>query len=300
MGGKFARFVVGFAAGGTGDTIARALADAIRRLGGGSAPIVDNRPGATGRIAVQTLKGLAPDGMSFLMTPGWVLTLTPNTDKQVLFDPFNDLVPVGAVSIQDYALAVGPALPVKSIAEYVTWVKAHPGSGQFASAGVGSLAALIGAMLQRSSGLPLKSIPYKGSSQSLQDLRAGHVAANIGALGDMVHMHHEGSARVLATCGTKRSKFLPDVPTFKEAGFADVNVVDWTGMFAPAGTPSKVIEHYTKLLSQCCKDKEFVSVLERLSLEPTYLSSVELAARMKSDYASMRELAGSFGMKNST
>jgi tripartite-type tricarboxylate transporter receptor subunit TctC len=297
--GNVPRFVVGFAPGGTGDVIARGLAEAMRRAGAGMY-LVDNRPGAGGRLAVKALKGMPPDGSSLLISPGWVLTLTRHTDKVPAFDASADLVPLGAFSVQDYALAVGPMSPAKTLQEYVALVKANPGAGQYASAGVGSMAHIVGSMLERSAGVQLQGIPYKGASQSLQDLQAGHVPGNIGALGDMVRMHREGTARILGTSGAKRSKFLPDVPTFEEAGFKGVRAIDWTGVFALVKTPSGAIARDAKLLAECAKDKDFIAVLERLSLEPAYMSGDELAARMKADSETMRELVQSFGLKDST
>lgn len=296
---QVSRIFVGFAAGGTGDVIARGFGEAMRRAGAGMS-IVENRPGAGGRLAVRAFKGVAPDGTSLLVTPGWVLTLTPNTDKVPAFDPFADLIPVGAFSAQDYALAVGPACPARTLAEYVRWVQQNPAAGQYASAGVGSMAHIVGSMIERSAGIRLQGVPYKGASQSLQDLQAGHIAANIGALGDMVRMHGEGKLRVLATTGARASKFLPDVPCFEEAGFRGVRVTDWTGAFAPARTPPELIARDAKLLATCTRDPAFNAIVERLGAEPVHQGPEPLAARLKADTQVMRELVRTFGLKDST
>lgn len=293
------RVVVGFAAGGTGDVIARGFTEAMRRAGAGMT-IVENRPGAAGRLAVRAIKGMPPDGSNLLVTPGWVLTLAPHTDKVPAFDPFVDLIPVGAFSAQDYALAVGPASAAKNLAEYVRWVKGNPGAGQYASAGVGSMAHIVGSMFERSAGMQLQGVPYKGASQSLQDLQAGHVPANIGALGDMVRMHREGRLRVLATTGARRSSFLPDVPSFEEAGYRGVRISDWTGAFAPAKTPPALIARDAKLLAACVSDKSFNAIVERLGAETVHQGPDKLAARLKSDSEAMRELVRDFGLKDST
>lgn len=290
---------VGFAAGGTGDVIARGFGEAMRRAGAGMS-IVENRPGAAGRLAVRGFKSAPADGSNLLVTPGWVLTLTPHTDKVPAFDPFADLIPVGAFSAQDYALAVGPACPAKTLAEYVRWVKDNPNGAQYASAGVGSLAHIVGSTFERSAGIKLQGVPYKGAAPSLQDLQAGHVPANIGALGDMVRMHREGKLRVLATTGARRSKFLPDVPSFDEAGFPAVRFTDWTGAFAPAKTPSALIARDAKLLAACMNDPAFIAIIERLGAEAVHQSPEQLAARLKKDSDAMRELVLAFGLKEST
>jgi tripartite-type tricarboxylate transporter receptor subunit TctC len=293
------RVLVGFAAGGTGDVIARGFTEAMRRAGSGMY-IVENRPGAGGRLAVKAFKSVPADGSTLLVTPGWVLTLAPHTDKTPAFDPFGDLVPVGAFSAQDYALAVGPGSPAKTLAEYVRWIKDNPHLGQYASAGVGSMAHIVGAMFERSAGIKLQGIPYKGAAPSLQDLQAGHVPANIGALGDMVRMHREGKLRVLATTGARRSKFLPEVPSFEEAGFKAVRFTDWTGAFAPAKTPPAWIARDAKLLAACVNDPAFMAVVERLGAEAVHQGPEQLAARLKRDSDAMRELVLAFGLKEST
>jgi tripartite-type tricarboxylate transporter receptor subunit TctC len=299
ISGKTGRLIVGFAPGGTGDVMGRGLLEAMRRAGGPQT-IVENKPGASGRIAIQTLKSATPDNSTILLTPGWVATLTPNTDKAVVFDPFADLVPIGAFSSQDYALAVGGHSPVRNIADFVRMAKADPTVGQYASAGVGSMAHVIGASFERSAGCKMTGIPYRGAAISLQDLQAGHVPANIGALGDMVRMHREGSVRVLATTGNQRSKFLPDVPTFDEAGYQGMQFTDWTGLFFPAKTGRDAVTQYTRWLSDCTKDRAFITLLEQWSTEARYQSPDELTTRMRADFERFRELSQSLNLKNST
>lgn len=296
---KVIRFIVGSAPGGPADVQARGLAEAMRRAGG-ALMLVDNRPGAAGRIAVQAMKGMGADGANLLVAPGWLLTLAPQTDRSPVFDPFTDLVSIGGYCLQEYALVSGPGTPARTLREFVAWAKANPGGGQYGSPGVGSMAHLVGSMLERSAGVSLQGIPYKGAASALQDVQAGHVASYIGGLGDMVRMHREGSARVLATSGAKRSKFLPDVPTFEEAGYTGVRVVDWTGVFAPAKTPAAVVVNYTRLIERSLKDKEFVAVLEKMGVEPWFADAAELAARMKSDSDAMREHVKVFRLKGST
>lgn len=297
--GKMARLVVGSSPGGPADVQARALAEAMRRAGG-SMMLVENRPGAAGRLAAQAMKSLAPDGAHLLIAPGWLLSLAPQTDKSPTFDPFIDLAPIGSYCLQEYALVVGPATPAKTLDEFVGWVKDQPGGGQYGCGGVGSMGHLVGSMLGRSAGLSLQSIPYKGAAPALLDVQAGHVASYVGALGDMVRMHREGSVRVLATSGLKRSKFLPDVPTFEGAGFAGVRALDWTGLFAPAKTPPGVVAHYARLLDLSSKDKGFVAVLERVGVESSFANAAEVAKRMKVDAEAMREHVEAFRLKGST
>lgn len=297
--GRAVRIFVGSAAGGPADVQARGLADAIRRSGG-STVVVDNRPGAGGRIAVQAVKGLQPNGTGFLLVPGWVLTLAPQTDRSPTYDPLTDLVAVGGYCVQEYALVAGPAAHGKTLGEYVSWLKANPGLGQCASAGVGSMGHLVASMLARSAGITLQDVPYRGAAPALQDVQAGHAPAYIGGLGDMIRMHREGTARVLATSGPRRSRFLPDVPTFEEAGFKGVRAVDWTGLFAPANTAPAVVERYAKYLEAAVKDQEFSNLLHRVGVEPFFHSPADMTARMKHDLEVMREHVKVFNLKGTT
>ena len=159
---------------------------------------------------------------------------------------------------------------------------------------------LVAAMLQRSAGIEITDVPYKGAAPALQDVQAGHTPAYVGALGDMIRMHKDGSARVLATSGAKRSKFLPDVPTFEEAGFAGVRAVDWTGVLAPAKTAPAVVNRYAKLLAAALNDAEFSALLTRVGVEAHYQPPAELARRLKLDVARMKDLVAAFGLKGST
>ncbi len=297
--GKVARFVVGSAAGGPADVQARSLADAIRRVDG-TTLIVENRPGAGGRLAVQAVKAMPANGLGFLLAPGWQLTLASQTAKSPGYDPLADFITVGGYALQEYALIVGPASPAKTIGDFVSWAKAHPGRAQCGSGGVGSMGHLVAAMFQRSAGIEITDVPYKGAAPALQDVQAGHTPGYVGALGDMIRMHKDGSARVLATSGARRSKFLPDVPTFDEAGFAAVRAVDWTGLLAPAKTPRAVVDRYAKLVSAALSDAEFNALLTRVGVEAHYQSPAELGRRLKLDVERMKELVAAFGLKGST
>lgn len=282
------RLIVGSATGGPADLQGRALADAMRRAGG-PLTVVDNRPGAAGRLAVQALKQAAPDGSTLLLAAGWQLSLAPQTEGTQTVDPFTELMPIGGLCVQEFALVVGPGTTARTLAEFAALARRSPGGELCASAGVGSMGHLIGVMFERSAGIQLQSVPYKGAAPALQDVQAGHVAAYAGALGDMVRLHKDGLLRVLGTSGPQRSKFLPDVPTFKESGYAEVQATDWTALFAPAGVPAAQAATLTRLLRSAMGDRALLAMLERMGVEARFAEPEQVSARLRADFAAMRE-----------
>lgn len=286
QGRQTPRLIVGSSPGGPADLQGRTLADAMRRAGGGLT-VVENRPGAAGRLAVQALRQATPEGLTMLLAPGWQLSLTPQTDAHNSFDPLAELLPVGGFCEQEVALVVGPQSPARTLGDFAAAVRASGRAELCGSGGVGSLGHLVASMFERSAGIQLQAVPYRGAAPALQDLKAGHVASYAGALGDIVRLHREGALRVLATSGTTRSAYLPDVPTFKEAGHPDVVALDWTAVFAQKSTPPAALAERVRLLKASMTDKPLLATLERLGVEAKYIEPERLAQRLKADIEAM-------------
>jgi tripartite-type tricarboxylate transporter receptor subunit TctC len=200
---KPARIIVGFAAGGSLDTIARVIADQM----GGYAPsiIVDNRPGAAGRIALEALKASPADGTVFILTPASPLVLHPYIYKKLNYDPINDFAPITTVGRVGYDLAVGPKVPdtVKTIQDFVAWCGANPKDAAFGSPGAGSGHHFAGVMFAQAANLDMVHVPYRGAAPAVQDVLAGQIASNI-SVGLHIPLHREGKPRILATAGAAR------------------------------------------------------------------------------------------------
>lgn len=188
--GKLTRMIVGFAPGGSSDVTARLLIDQMR--GYASTIIIDNRPGAGGRIAVETAKAGAPDGSVILLSPASMIVLYPHLYKPLGYDPVQDFAAVTTVCAFPFVLSVGPLVPreVKTLADFIQWCKANPKLASYGTSGAGSMLHFAGMMLARAANFDFTHVPYKGAAPALQDLLGGQVASTVGVLG--IALPHPG------------------------------------------------------------------------------------------------------------
>jgi tripartite-type tricarboxylate transporter receptor subunit TctC len=277
------RIIFPFAAGGSGDALARLIADKIR--GELNRPVVvENRTGGAGRIGVLAVKNAAADGSTLLLTPIAPMSVYQHVYPSLDYDPIADFAAVSQLGTFDFGLAVGAKVPAKTLNELIAWVKANPAQASFGSPAAGTLPHFLGVMFGRAAGLDLRHIAYKGSAATLTDVVAGHVPMMITTNSDLVQMHKDGRIRVLATSDRQRSRFLPDVVTFREAGF-DLVANGWYGMFAPAKTPTDIVDRYSKVIAAAVQSSDIKSRLEGFGLTPTGTSARVLADIQKRDAA---------------
>lgn len=282
------RLIVGFAPGGTGDFVARALAEQLRALGMGGPLIVDNRPGGSGVLAVRALESAPADGRTLLSTPASTLTLLPHTHRRVPFDGLRDLLPLACVSELDFALACHAGMGARSAAEALTLAAARPALAIFATAGSGSMPHLLGRLLARRAGVELVHAPYRGSGPALQDLIGGQVPMGLLSLSEgLLRAHREGRVRLLATTGTRRSRFVPGIGTLQEAGFAGVAGSDWSLVAAPRATPPALAERLSSQLADACRTPAFAQTLARVCIEPMALARPQLMARLAGEHEAL-------------
>lgn len=280
-----ARIIVGFPPGGAPDTVARRLAD---QLAGKLAKsvVVDNRPGAAGRIAVDIARQSPPDGSTLLLTPSGVLTINPFTYKQLNYDPFKDFTAVSLASRQDYGFAVGPAVPaeVKTIAEFAQWAKAHPAKANFGTPAAGSPPHFVGASLARSLGVDLKHVPYRGGTPALTDVMGGQIAAAILSLGDMVVHEKAGKLRILAATGRGRSKYAPEVATFAEQAVPGLEFRDWMAVFIVGAASPEVQARTGALVRAAAGSPAYAQALSVVGLDAAASAPQELERLIRADY----------------
>jgi tripartite-type tricarboxylate transporter receptor subunit TctC len=280
------KILYGFPPGSAGDSVARRIAEKIGGTPYSKIPgIVENKPGAGGRIAVETLKNSPADGSVLALAPVSALAVYPYIYPKLAYKP-EDVTPVSIGAIMFHGLAVGPAVPaeVKTLKDFLAWAKANPTQANYGSPGAGSMPHLLGALLGIRAGVELKHVPYRGTVPSITDLVGGQIAAAMNPSGDYLQHIKTGKVRVLATSGRKRSPYLPDVPTFTELGYPDVTSEEWFGFYAPARTPAATIAMANAAITQALKDKSVVDALATVGLVAHSSTPQAMAADQKSEY----------------
>ena len=277
------KIVFGYPPGSVGDLLTRLVAEGMRAPLGVNV-VVENKMGAVGIIATDSVKNTPPDGSTLLLTPLAPFVAFPHSHgSAVRYDPFKDFEPVAHISNFQLALLVNGELPAKNLADYAALVRKDPRIGDYASAAAGSLPHYLGVMFSRDAGLQMTHVPYKGTAPALQALIGGEVKAGFFVLADALSMARSGKARLLAVAGAQRSPNAPETPTFKELGY-NLEASAWYALFAPAKTPKDVLERQSKAAIGAVQAPELKKRLEDMGLEPTGLGPAELARILRADY----------------
>lgn len=255
------RVFVGFPPGGLPDLVARAVADQFRQSFGVPA-VVENRPGANGRIAGQALKNAAPDGTTFLIAPASNIVHLPHVYTDLGYDPLKDFAPVAQLVENDFAFTISAKIPATNLKEYAAWCAKNPDKATFGSPGAGSSPHLMGLLVGKSLGAKLSHVPYKGSAFVLTDLVGGHVSAMMSATSFVVQQHKAGQVRILATTGRARSSVLPQVPTFQEQGMGELTLTEGTWLLAPAKTPAAILDKASDAAVLSVQSAEMQTVID--------------------------------------
>jgi tripartite-type tricarboxylate transporter receptor subunit TctC len=293
--GKPVRIVVGFAAGGSVDLVARLMAERLSpRIG--QPVLVENKPGGFVRVAIDAVRTAPPDGTTLLLTSSTPLVVTPHAYARVPYDAQRDLVSVARLVYGQQGFALGPMSGARTWAEYVAWLKRNPDKAFFASSGVGSMGHLVGVVLANTSGLRLEHVAYKGSGHYNAELMGGQVSAGISGIADAADFHRGGKLRIVATSGAERSRALPEVPTFRELG-VPLELSLWYGVFAPAGTPPGIVELLGRELVAIVGTPELTQRFVSLGLEPLPAGPRATAEELAADYARWRPIVQQAGFK---
>jgi len=288
--------LVGFGAGGITDVATRLLAEQLRR----ALPkpvIVENRAGATGMIAAgQVARGQADGHLLFGMTGS--LTIVPSVMKQVQIDVLKDLQPVSIYASSASLLVVNQAFPARTLAEFLDLARSKPPKTfAYASSGIGTTVHFMGGMIEQAAKIELLHVPYRSSADSISAAISGQVPIVLSAVNSALPHIQAGTVHALAVATEKRTKFLPDVPTFDEAGLPGIRSDTWFGLAAPAGTPRAIID---KLASLCDKAVREPSVLEKLDLlgaETVALGPDAARQQMQREVKSFAQLATALGIQ---
>jgi tripartite-type tricarboxylate transporter receptor subunit TctC len=217
--------------------------------------LVENKTGAGGRLAAQTLKS-TPAGQDVLMVANpAVMVVAPLVFKDAGYDPDRDYVPVSWVNDYEFALSVGAAVPVRELSHLLAWLHANPAQANFGVPATGSLPHFFALMLGQKAGVKAQVVGYRGSGPLLTDLIGGQVPVSIDTLETVLPQHRAGKIRILASSGARRSAIAPDVPTFKESG-VDIVATGWNALFAPATMPAERVQRYARAVTEVMRDPD--------------------------------------------
>ncbi|MCW5633276.1 MAG: Bug family tripartite tricarboxylate transporter substrate binding protein [Rubrivivax sp.] len=279
------RILTGFPPGGTVDVVARRLADRLRGTYARTM-LVENKPGAGGRLAVEELRRAAPDGTTLLITPAAMVTLYPHLYPKLSYG-IDDVTAVCGATTVVFGLAVGPAVPegVRTLKDFLDWARVTPARASFGSPGAGSPPHYVGALLDKESGVALNHVPYRGTVPGVQDTLGGQIASFIGPIGDYLPHLKTGRLRVLATSGPTRTRFLPDVPTFTELGFKPLEQVEWYGFFLPWKAAPDVVARAANALRSALAGPEMAEGLAPFGLEVAATPTAQLARAVREEHA---------------
>ena len=279
---KTIRFVVPYAAGGLPDTVARIVAQRLQEKVG-QPVVVENRPGANGAVAAAALSTNAADGYTFLVTDGSMFSINPKLYSKLGYNATQDFVPVALVARAPLFLATNPKLPVNSFKEFVAYVKANPGKLNYGSPGIGTGGHLVTELLVKRTSMDAQHIPYQSTSQQVLAAAGGHLHFTFDTPGNARGLVESGKLRPLAVTGSRRTAFMPDVPTFEELGHQGFDLFVWNGLMAPAGTPPAIIEALNREALVCQQKPEVKTRMEQGSYEPGMLKLDAFAALIDKD-----------------
>jgi tripartite-type tricarboxylate transporter receptor subunit TctC len=281
------KIINGFPAGGTADSTTRRVAEHI----GGTAysknaGVVENKPGAGGRIACETVKAAPADGSTLLLTPYSCMSIYPHIYTRLSYDPFRDFVPVSMGAVMTHALAVGPLVPagVKTVKDYLAWAKATPKDASYGSPAAGSTPHFLAALLGINNGVDLKHVPYRGSLPAIADMIGGQLASCSTPTGDALANHKAGKIRIIATSGAKRTPFTPEVATYAEQGFPELTTEEWFGFYAPAKTPANVVANANAAINGALKEKSVIDSLAVMGLVAQGSSGADMDRSQKEEF----------------
>ncbi|HZN26301.1 MAG TPA: tripartite tricarboxylate transporter substrate binding protein [Burkholderiales bacterium] len=289
------RLLVPFAPGGGADTLARIVTPKLAESMGRQW-VVDNRGGAAGNIAAETVARAAPDGHTVFMGFSTVLTVNPSLYK-LGFNMENDLQPVTLLATAQYILVVHPSVQASTVKELVTLMRERPKSLNYASAGVGSPLHLAGELFQRRAGVSMVHLPYKGGGPAAAAVLGGEAQLIFGSVASSMPHVKAGKLKALATTGSRRSKVAPDVPTMSEAGVPGVEVTSWYAVMVPAGTPEALVRRMRDNAVKALAAHDVQQAMARQGLEPETSTAPELAARIRAETKTWAEVIKAAGIK---
>jgi len=271
------KILVGLPPGGAVDISARMVGEKLQGSLG-QPVVVENRPGASTRIAVQALRASEPNEQTLLVAPDAIVTLFPHVFREVGYDPFRDLTPISQILSRSFGFAVPTASPAKTFAEFVALAKSDPKFALFASPSTGSGQHVLGLQLAGLIGVKLEHVWFRGAADAMNALLSNSVPSTILTLGELTNLHQAGKARILATFTTARTADLPDVPTFTELGYPAMQATGAVAMFGPAAMDPALTERIGRAVRDALADPELRAKIQKMGMEAKSSTPQELDA----------------------
>jgi tripartite-type tricarboxylate transporter receptor subunit TctC len=284
--------IVGFAAGGGNDIIARVFGQKLSESVG-QPVIVENKPGGGAIVATEYVAKSPPDGYTMLMSASGI-SINPAVYAKLPYDAVKDFVAVSELASFPLIMVVNASSPIKSVAELVTYAKTNPDKMNYASSSASFQ--LVTELFKQKTGAPMQVIPYKSANESVLAVISGQVTTTIADAGPVLSQVKAGTVRALAVAAPKRMEDLPDVPTLKEAG-ADVDAVLWSGIFVPKATPPEVVKKLEAELMRIAKLPDVIARLKLLGIDTVGNSSNEFAKILAADIARWGAVAKASNIK---
>jgi tripartite-type tricarboxylate transporter receptor subunit TctC len=257
------RLVVPYAAGGPTDVLGRFVGDYLGR-DLKQTVVVENKPGAQGAIAAEMVSRAEPDGYTLFVTAASIIVLNPLLYKKLSYDPATDLQMIAVLTDLPVVMEVNPAVPARTVTEFVAYAKANPGKLNFGSAGTGGTIHLAGEMFKQITGVEMTHVPYKGAGPALTDLLSGNIQVMFDTLSTALPPVRAGLLRPLGVSSIERSPDLPDVPTVAESGYPDYRVGVWFGIAGSSKLPPEIVGKVRGSLDRAMNDDAFRASLEKI------------------------------------
>jgi tripartite-type tricarboxylate transporter receptor subunit TctC len=290
------RLIVPFPAGSSTDIVARIVA---QKLGPrvGQQIVIENRAGASGNIGADAVAKAAPDGYTVGIATASTHAVAASLSANLPYDPVKDFAPVGMIGSQPYVLVLYPGLPAHNLAELVALAKAKPGTLNYGSAGVASLAHLATALFASMAGINLTHVPYKSSAQSMTDMITGRLDMQFATIAPSLPNIRAGQLRALVTSGKTRVAALPEVPTVAESGIAGYEAALWVSLVAPPATPPAILARVNREMNDILASAEGKEALVAQGMEGEPGPPEAVSERIRSDIQKWRDVAAKAGIR---
>lgn len=274
------KIVVGFPPGGSADLLARLMAEGLKN--DFSSVIVENKPGAAGRIALSLVKRAPPDGQTVVLLPSGPMVLFPHVYKKLDYDAVADFTPISQIAHFQFSVVAGPAAGTRNVAEMLAKAKAAPGSATYGTPGAGSLPHFMGVMFGQKAGAEMTHVPFQGGGPANTALLGGHIHYKFDVVTETAELHRAGKVRIIAVTGAQRDPQVPEVPTLKEQGI-DMVATAWFAMYGPAGLKPEVRDMISGAVAKAVRTPALRARLIEQGYEPVGSTPAELAAAQATD-----------------